>query len=83
MQQEQYFRNIKREIYLLATFCQDLIQVLSKTLQEGYETILSIDANENMREGKLQRAFSLIGLIETTQLYSDKPPPASHITGSK
>ena len=44
---------IKREIYPLAVFYQDLIQVLSKILQEECEIILLIDDNKNMSKGKL------------------------------
>ena len=36
-----------------------------------------------MRDRKLQQAFNSLGLIEIASLFSNEPPPASHITGLK
>ena len=67
----------------LIAFREDLSTFIAQTLSEVFEIILSIDANENMRDSKLQRAFHQLGLVETSGLFSDNSPPASHITGSK
>ena len=52
-------------------------------MEEGYKIILSIDANENLRNEKLQWVFSEIGLMKSLALFSKEIPLASYISGSK
>ena len=54
----------------MKAFREDISQFLNNTLEEGYNIILVIDVNENIRDGKLQKAFSKIGLIEISELFS-------------
>ena len=83
MQQERYYRLKQLSICPLIAFREDISKFLSKTLSDGFNIILSINTNENIQDGKLQQAFNSLGLIEATSLFSNKPPPASHVIGSK
>ena len=83
MQQERYYRLKQLSIYPLTAFWEDITKFLSKTLSDEFNIILSIDANENIRDRKLQQAFNSLGLIETTSLFSNEPLLAFHVIGSK
>ena len=56
-QQERCFHLHQRTICPLTAFRVDVVQIISQSLSERNEIVLSIDANENMRDGKLQKAF--------------------------
>ena len=77
-----YFRSKQNPICPREAFQNDLIQFISESIQLGFGIILSIDANENMRGGKLQKLLEETGLIELSALFSNDPPLPSHIMGS-
>ena len=72
---------MKRELCPIKAFAEDAHEHLKKALQQGYETILSIDANENMRVGRLETLFKSLGLVETTGELSVDAPPNTFISG--
>jgi len=45
-------------------------------IESGFEIVLSLDGNENMRCGRIAKALLNLGLSETSQLFSDKAAPA-------
>jgi len=77
----RYYRSKQNLIYPRNTFRADLVNFLNEYIQEGYGIILSIDANENIRGGKLQRELELIRLVESSALFSNKPPWPSYVLG--
>jgi hypothetical protein len=56
---------------------------LQISVQQGYNIILSLDRNENMRGGKLSQGFSNLRLVEISQLFSKLPAPATFFKESK
>ena len=50
---------------------------------DSIELILYIDMNKNVKDDKLQRLFSSLGIIEASVQYSNQPPVPSDFSGSK
>ena len=80
MQQLCYFQRIKREICLTKAFTYNLRDYIQTSIQQGFEIILSIDANEIMQCGRTATLLKSIGLIETTSLFTSKTPPNTFTT---
>ena len=57
MQQLRYFRHIRRNICPIKAFAADFEAYLQSSLQQGFELIICLDANENMKVGRLARSF--------------------------
>ena len=51
------------------------------SLQNGFEIMLSLDANENMRKGKIKSKFKALGLVETTSLFTTEKVPTPFTRG--
>ena len=81
MQQLRYFQRIKREICLTKAFTYNLRDYIQTSIQQGFEIILSIDANEIMQCGRTATLLKSIGLIETTSLFTSKTQRKTFITG--
>jgi len=65
MQQLRYFKRIIRDKYPIKAFFEDLSYYLRRSMQDGFEIVLSLDRNENMRYGRIARTLSNLELIET------------------
>ena len=56
---------------LIEVFHSNFQKFLEETITQGYSIILNINANEDMRNSKLERIFKALGLHETLQLFTD------------
>ena len=62
-----------------AAFKKDFKPALSEWLDNGDELVVSIDANQDVRKGRLQRMFKSLGLHNAiTTRYPHLPMPATH-----
>ena len=54
---------------------------LKESLQNSFSLIVSLDANKNMREGRLWRSFNEIRIITTSYLFTNKDSPTTLYNG--
>ena len=73
VQQLRYFRRINRNICPIKAFAIGFGECLQLSLQKGFELIVCLDDNENMKFGKLARVFRSLGLLETTDVFCQGP----------
>ena len=73
MQQLRFFKRINRKVCLVKAFATDLSHFLQCSLQQGYELIVCLDVNENMKTGRIARAFQALDLIETMEMFYQGP----------
>ena len=50
-------------------------------MESGFEIVLSLDGNENMRCGRIAKALLNLSLSKTSQLFSDEAVPATFYIG--
>ena len=81
MQQLCYFK-IGREIYPTKAFVIDIAAFIADSIDQGFEIVLSLDGNENMRTGNITKSLLKLRMIEISQLFSIEKVPPTFITGS-
>ena len=81
MQQLRYFQKIGRDRYPTKAFCNDISDYLKESMESGFEIVLSLEGNENMRCRRIAKALLNLGLSETSQLFSDEVAPAIFYIG--
>ena len=69
MQQLRYFQRKKRNICPVKAFTIDLSYFLQQSLQQGFELIVCLDINKNMKVDHLARVFRSLDLLETMQMF--------------
>ena len=63
-QQKIHFEAKDDDRCLRAIFNDDMLKEICNWKEEGDQIVIGIDANEDVRTGKLAKAFRDIGLIE-------------------
>ena len=81
MQRERYLKKHNMSLCPRKHFIQDLVQFITRILEENNKVILSADINEHVIDGVLSRELKNLGMVEAHVKKFNLPGPASHITG--
>ena len=84
-QQRRYFQRIGQIGCPRDFFKHDLLQLLRRWKSQRERLIVMLDANENMNDGRLERAFSAsdLDLQDVVRLRRECDGPATWFRGSK
>ena len=63
-------------------FREDLIKFIYLSIDQGYDLIICLDENENIRNRKLASKLNQSGLVKTSYLFSNQKLELSYINRS-
>ena len=82
LQQLYYFKRIRRKIYPTKAFVIVIAAFIADSIDQGFEIVLSLDGNENMRTSNIARLLLKLRMIENSYLFSIEKAPPTFITES-
>ena len=62
----RYFQRIDRDRCPTKAFCNDISDYLKVSIESGFEIVLSLDGNENMKYGRIAKALLNLSLSKTS-----------------